>query len=138
MTSLSSLNLNKKISGQFKYRLPAVVGITVLLVLPSDGLGISVCWFEMLFNMSCPACGLTRGMSSLLHIEFYKSLMYHPLAALVLGYLFLLALTNQPDYLKTLIQKKSQRLAHLFSFRFIAVLFLVVWIFKLLFIYYPA
>jgi len=130
-----NLSLAKIYSGHFKFRFPAILGITVLFFLPSDGLGATICWFQMIFELPCPACGLTRGMSSLLHFEFYKSLTHHPLGALILSYLFILALSNKPDYLKTIIQKKSEKLARFFSFKFIVFLFIVFWIIKLYKIY---
>ena len=131
----SYLSLSKIYSGYFKYRLPALAGIIVLFLLPSDGLGINICWFQEIFVLPCPACGLTRGMSSLLHYEFYKSITYHPLAILVLSYLFLSALSNKPDYLKSVIRKKSKILGLFFSFKFMAFLFIVFWIVKLYNIY---
>ena len=123
-------------TGQFKFRLPAIAGLVVLFLLPSDGLNITICWFKMLFGLPCPACGLTRGMSSLLHFEFYKSFLYHPLSVLVLAYLFILAISNQTDYLKKAVQHLSDKYTYLFSFKFIAILFICLWIFKLFKIYF--
>jgi len=131
LTITPNLSLAKIYSGHFKYRFPAIAGIVVLFILPSDGLAISICWFQMIFEFPCPACGLTRSMSSLLHFEYFKSLMYHPLGMVVLCYLFLLLITNRQDFLKTIVQKKSEKLALLFSFKFIALLFIVFWIYKL-------
>ena len=130
MILTSDLSLPRIYSGHFKYRLPAIVGIIVLFLLPSDGLSIDVCWFQMIFELPCPVCGLTRGMSSFLHFEFYKSLIYHPLSALVLSYLFVLALSNKPDYIKSIVQKKLEKLVPFFSFKFVAFLFIGFWIIK--------
>ena len=131
-----NISFSKIYSEYFNYRSPAIVGIVILFFLPSDGLGIIVCWFQMLLDLPCPACGLTRGMSSFLHFEFYKSFIYHPLGVLVVVYLFIMAFSNKPDYLKSVIRKKSEKLAVLFSFKFITFLFLIFWIFKLLNIYF--
>jgi Protein of unknown function (DUF2752) len=119
-------------NANFKCRLPAIAGIITLFVLPSDGLGIMICWFRLIFELPCPACGLTRGMSSLLHMEFYKSFMYHPLSILVLGYLFIMAWSGQADFLRKVISKKSVSLASFFSFKSMALLFITIWIVKLL------
>ena len=134
MIHSANLSFSGRYYGYLRCRLPAIIGIILLMLLPSDGLGINVCWFQMIFDLPCPACGLTRGMSSLLHFEFYKSLMYHPLGVLVLGYLFILALSNKPDFIKTIVKKKSESLAFFFSFKFIAALFIVFWIIKLFYI----
>lgn len=132
----ANISFKKNYFEYFKYRFPAIAGIIVLFFLPSDGLGITVCWFQMLLDLPCPACGLTRGMSSFLHFEFYKSFMYHPMGMLVVMYLFTMAFSNRPDYLKSIISKKSGKIAELFSFKIIALLFLTFWILKLFNIYF--
>jgi len=131
MMHSEKLLLPKIDARKFKFRLPAIAGLIVILLLPADGLNITVCWFRMLFDLPCPACGLTRGMSSLLHFELYKSFLYHPLSALVLVYLFVLAFSNKADSLKKIMQAKSEKLAPFFSFKFIAFLFICIWIIKL-------
>lgn len=44
----------------------------VLLLLPADFFdrGTSLCLSRLLFNTSCPACGLTRGCMHLIHLDF--------------------------------------------------------------------
>jgi len=127
----------KTTAGHFNFRLPALLGLLVLFFLPKDGLGMIACWFQLILDVPCPACGLTRGMSALLHLEIYKSFIYHPLALIVLGYLFGLAYSNEPDYLRKTVQKKYPRLATWLTFRFVAVIFIILWSIKLLFIYLP-
>lgn len=131
------LSFINKTSGHFNFRLPALLGLLVLFFLPPDGLGMITCWFQLVLDVPCPACGLTRGMTSLLQLEIYKSFIYHPMALIVLGYLFVLAYSNEPDYLRKAVKKKYPKLAAWFTFRVVAFVFIILWIIKLLKIYLP-
>ncbi len=37
------------------------------------------CIFMELFNIPCPGCGMTRALRSLIDLDFYKALQYHPM-----------------------------------------------------------
>lgn len=37
------------------------------------------CIFRELFNIPCPGCGMTRALRSLINLNFYKALQYHPM-----------------------------------------------------------
>ena len=61
----------------------AVVGLALSFFLPTDGLGVTVCWFKSCFGLPCPGCGLTRSVTCISHLEFGKAWDYHPFGALV-------------------------------------------------------
>lgn len=49
-------------------------------------LGICICWalkvpciFQMLFDMPCPGCGMTRALLSVLRLDFVSAFNYHPM-----------------------------------------------------------
>ena len=71
--------------------------LLLLAVMPSAGLGIDLCPFHILTGVGCPLCGLSRSVSSLLHLEFALSLSYHPLGiAAAACLLYLVAFNRMP------------------------------------------
>jgi uncharacterized protein DUF2752 len=118
-----------------KFRLPAILGLLFLFLMPSIGFKFSTCLFYSIFDIPCPACGLTRSMSSILNFDFSLSLFYHPLGSIVLLYLIVTLFTNQPDFLKSNFTCKSKILSVVFSFRFIAILFIITWFIKIVLMY---
>ncbi len=56
----------------------AVIGLVLSFVLPSDGMGIELCFFRRMFDLPCPGCGLTRSVSSISQGHFDKALLYNP------------------------------------------------------------
>lgn len=110
------------------YRLPSFVVLLLLLIMPSDGLGFSTCIFQHLFGFSCPACGLTRSMSSLLKLEFISSFSYHPLGFIILVFICLCLITNDPNFLRS----KNKIFETLFSLKSLSFLFLMVWILRIM------
>ncbi len=74
-----------------RYQLLALFVLVVLFLLPSDGIGIVLCPLKNLSGLDCPTCGLTRSVSSLLHLDFASSLSYHLLGAPALAGLLLVA-----------------------------------------------
>lgn len=122
-----------------RYRLPSLLAILVILAMQPDGIGFSVCLFQNLFGLPCPACGLTRSMASILHFEWVKSFLYHPLGGIVLAYLTLCLVSNQPDYLKSKLAARHKIWQRIISAQFLILLFLGVWIARItssLFIYH--
>ncbi|QKS48192.1 DUF2752 domain-containing protein (plasmid) [Paenibacillus cellulosilyticus] len=54
-------------------------GLTYLLVwLPLTGIGIP-CVFHLATGLYCPGCGITRAVTSLLHLQLYQAFRYNPL-----------------------------------------------------------
>lgn len=112
-----------------RYQLLALFVMVVLFLLPSDGIGMILCPLKNLSGLDCPSCGLTRSVSSLLHLEFGRSLSYHPLGALALTGLALIAAPvrgigqgNRTKFLEKLFQHRWQ---------IIVALFMLVWTLRL-------
>ncbi|MCH7877701.1 MAG: DUF2752 domain-containing protein [candidate division Zixibacteria bacterium] len=113
-----------------RYQLLALAGLIVLFWLPSDGVGITLCPLSNLSGLDCPACGLTRSVSSLLHLDFSRSLSYHPLGTLALFGLLLIA---SPLRCAEKVNE-SKRFSSFYSYRWqiVVTLFVIVWAFRLL------
>jgi len=133
---MKSIILNKIYSiidfTYLKYRLPAFLGLLFLILMPSNGFDIYACIFNSVFDIPCPACGLTRSMSSLLKFNVFQGFTFHPLGFIVLIYLIVTLITNQPDYLKSKFTNNSKVIMIVFSFRFIGFLFLITWFIRLI------
>lgn len=61
----------------------AVVALALSFLLPTEGLGIPICWFKSLFGLPCPGCGLTRSLTCISHLEFAKAWNFHPFGPLI-------------------------------------------------------
>ncbi len=61
----------------------AIVGLVLSFLLPTDGLGVTVCWFKSCFELPCPGCGLTRSVTCISHLQFGKAWDYHPFGTLI-------------------------------------------------------
>ena len=64
----------------------------VLLLLPADFFdnGKSLCLSKLLANFECYACGLTRGIMHLIHLEFEEAFAYNMLSFIVLPLLIVI------------------------------------------------
>jgi hypothetical protein len=64
----------------------------VLLALPADHFdkGESVCLSKLLANTECYACGMTRGIQHLVHLDFIAAYEYSKLSFVVLPLLVIL------------------------------------------------
>ena len=58
----------------------------VLLILPADYFdkGQSICVSVLLFDKNCYACGMTRAIQHLIHLDFQKASEFNKLSFLVL------------------------------------------------------
>ncbi len=74
--------------------LGALLALPLAALLPSDGAGIPVCWFQALSGLPCPGCGLTRAFSSLLHGQVQAAFAYHPFVFLLLPLFGIMAAHN--------------------------------------------
>lgn len=64
----------------------------VLLILPADFFdnGRSICLFQLLFGVKCPACGMTRGIMHLIHWDLENAFAYNKMSFIVLPLLILI------------------------------------------------
>lgn len=108
-------------------RLPAIAALLILMALPSDGLDIPFCPLLYFADVPCPACGLTRSMSSFLHFDISKGLSYHPLGGLVLMCLLVVAITNRSTWPDSTFAQKYPMLAKLLDWKLAVGLFVFVW-----------
>lgn len=51
----------------------------VSFILPSSGVGVTVCMFRRAFGIACPGCGLTRSFIELSHGHLTQAFRMHPL-----------------------------------------------------------
>ena len=84
----------------------ALLGVVAaILALPSNGLGMNICWSRFIFHVSCPGCGVTRSMIAFAHGNFRESFLFHPAGHLIFIYLILVlfqrgsSLFGLPEYL---------------------------------------
>jgi len=64
----------------------------VLLLLPASFFdkGRSICISQLLFHQECYACGLTRGIMHLVHLQFEEAYTYNMLSFIVLPLLIVI------------------------------------------------
>lgn len=61
----------------------AWVTLAVGVVLPSKGTDYSFCGLYSTLHLPCPACGMTRSVSSFLHGHWDWSWQFHPMGGIV-------------------------------------------------------
>ncbi len=61
----------------------ALFAIVTAFIMPPSGFGVQVCSWQRLFHVPCPGCGLSRSVSSIVHLRFGDALWYHPFGFLV-------------------------------------------------------
>jgi hypothetical protein len=69
-----------------------VITPIILLILPADFFdkGQSICLSQLLFGVECPACGMTRGIMHLIHLDLENAFAYNMLSFVVLPLLILI------------------------------------------------
>ena len=79
--------------------------IIISFILSPDGLGRSTCGLYILTKLPCPACGLTRSVTSISHMKFAKAFYYHPFGFIFYIIFLFLALYNfMPEKIKDIIK----------------------------------
>jgi hypothetical protein len=78
------------------------VASVVLLILPSDFFdeGQSICLSVLLANKECYACGMTRGIQHLIHLEFSKAYEFNKLSFVAFPLLLFVLGTELKDLIK--------------------------------------
>ena len=63
-----------------------VLAPILLLMLPKDFFdnGRSICLSQLIFGFECPACGMTRGIMHLIHLDLENAFAYNMLSFVVL------------------------------------------------------
>lgn len=69
-----------------------VIAPIVLLTLPADFFdkGPSLCLSQLILGVECPACGLTRGIMHLIHLDLENAFAYNMLSFIVLPLMILI------------------------------------------------
>jgi len=79
--------------------------IIISFILSPDGLGRSTCGLYILTKLPCPACGLTRSVTSISHMKFVKAFYYHPFGFIFyIIFLFLAIYNFMPEKIKNIIK----------------------------------
>lgn len=115
----------------FPCRLPALLTIAALTLLALERVQLVICPFQALTGMDCPACGLTRSVSSFFHLEFTKSFAYHPLGSFVALFLLMIAFTNRMDFYRALSGRYFAPIRFAFRMQVVVGIFLVVWFLRM-------
>ena len=96
------------------------------LVLPPRGLPLSFCLFHQATGLPCPACGMTRSVTSILHNQWALSWRYHPLGWLMAAAgVFLAAVSVVPEKWKRAIRRQAS--AHSRTLTRLIIAVFVVW-----------
>ena len=56
----------------------AVAALVASVLMPTDGLGVDLCFFFDLTHLPCPGCGLTRSVTNVTHGNFAHAWSYNP------------------------------------------------------------
>ena len=91
----------------FLNKITSVISLLVIIIsfiLPPDGLGRSTCGLYILTKLPCPACGLTRSITSISHMKFFKAFYYHPFGFIFyIIFLFIASYNFMPEKIKNTI-----------------------------------
>ena len=103
-------------------RILALLSVFVLALFPSEGFDVILCPMQNIFGLPCPACGITRSMSSLLSLDIWHSFRYHPLGIIVFAAIITAIIVNQSDFLYIRIYKKVS------IYHLLIVSFIITWL----------
>ena len=81
----------------------ALIALPLSFLIPSDGIGFSICWFYNLFEYPCPGCGLTRAVANISRLDFASAWDYHPFGIPIYLLILMIALSS---FLPRVSQKK--------------------------------
>ena len=72
----------------------AWVALSLAILLPPKGIGLSLCWMRGKLEIPCPGCGLTRSFSCAVRGHFYESWLFHPFGPFLLAMFFVVAVVS--------------------------------------------
>lgn len=122
---------NQPKNRSIQIRFIALAALIIIALLPFGGTGFSSCPSSWLFSISCPACGLTRSMNALMHLDAGASFHFHPLGWLVLLWLAGVIFTNDPKPFEKSSVPVLQQAGRGSHFKYLAILFLIVWFIRI-------
>lgn len=84
----------------------------LLLLLPANFFdsGQSLCLSQLFFKKSCPACGMTRSIMHLIHLEFEEAFAYNMMGFVVLPFLCVLWLLQIKSLLKQIERSRISKI----------------------------
>jgi len=85
----SRWGLAARVWGDARWSFLCFVFLLVVFLHPPDGFSFRLCLFHLLYGVDCPGCGMTRGLSHLVHGHLLTALQHHPFSPIVLLYLIL-------------------------------------------------
>ncbi len=99
-------------------RWSGLVGVCALLIslfLPTEGLGINLCFFYDSLSLPCPGCGLTRSVTNITHFQWGSAWRYNPFGFVAYGtFLFMAICAILPrtwlESFRNTIQRQEERL----------------------------
>lgn len=116
-------DVRKKLSSMLQKRAPIVLAIAIYIVFCFFVTG---CPIKFMTGIPCPGCGMTRAVTSALHLDLAEAFRYHPLFPLAP---FLIIYLIFEDAL-------PRRVSHVLAV-FFAVTFISVYIFRLIIVKSP-
>ena len=111
-------------------RILSLLSVFVLVLIPSEGFDVTLCPMQNIFGLPCPACGITRSMSSLLILDIWHSFRYHPMGIIILAAIITALIVNQYDFLYIRIYKNVS------IYHSLIVLFIITWLSRLIVLSY--
>jgi len=101
--------------------------IIISFILPPDGLGRSTCGLYILTKLPCPACGLTRSVTSISHMQFAKAFYFHPFGFIFYMIFLFLAIYNfMPEKIKNIISVFLVKNENIIKYAVTLIIFLFV------------
>jgi hypothetical protein len=87
----------------------------------------TICFFQSVFGIPCPGCGLTRSLLALCTLDFHAAVGYHPLSPVVVLAALLLVFRKYGAF-RTLYESDK-------TWQLLGVLFCLVWALRMFFLF---
>lgn len=85
MANSHQRNKKFKTISELLYLIILLAAPIVFIILPADyfDTGKSICLSVLLFNKTCPGCGMTRAVQHLIHFDFAEAFQYNKMCFIV-------------------------------------------------------